>query len=296
MIHSMTGFGAAAGTTALSTGAVNWRWEIKGVNGKGLDVKLRVPTALDTVEQEVRARATAAVSRGTLHISLQTDREESAARPVIDEAALEAVIVAAKLVEKKSGGAPVTVDALLNARGVLVTADPTPGEEEQAKLDADLVAGFEIALREFTAARGTEGAQLSHVLTVQLEEMTALIARAKELATQILPRHFTQISEKIRELIGNAMPEDRAEQEAALLAVKSDIREELDRFDGHLEAASNLIKEGGVVGRKLDFLAQEFGREANTLTSKAPDLDMKRLGIDLKLVVDRFREQVQNIE
>ena len=296
MINSMTGFGAAAGTTALSTGAVNWRWEIKGVNGKGLDVKLRMPTGLDTVEQDVRAKAAASVHRGTLHISLQIDREESVARPVVDEAALDAVIAAAKLVEQKSGGAPATVDALLNARGVLVIADPSPGEEEQAKFNADLTSGFEAALTEFIEARRVEGAQLANVLTVQLEEMTALIARAKELAKEILPKHFAQISGKIRELIGNAMPEDRAEQEAALLAVKSDVREELDRFDGHLDAARNHMKEGGVVGRKLDFLAQEFGREANTLTSKAPDLDMKRLGLNLKLVVDRFREQVQNIE
>ena len=214
MIQSMTGFGTSSG----SEEGANWRWEIKGVNSKALDIKLRLPQGVEHLDAAIRAAVGEAVSRGTLHISLQMDQEAPAHRLTLDESTLAVVLNAARRIEEMSGFAPATVDGLLQTKGVLTIADTTLGEEEQARLDQALLKGFTLALEDFVTARRNEGQRLHKVLAEQLDEMTALAGQAREKAKDILPAHFAQIKDKIRELIGDTMDEERARQEAVILA------------------------------------------------------------------------------
>ncbi|MEM9234656.1 MAG: YicC/YloC family endoribonuclease [Pseudomonadota bacterium] len=297
MTTSMTGFGSADGIVSLSEGrTVAWAWELKGVNGKGLEVKLRLPQGYDTLDQTVRSRITEVMSRGTLHGSLNLDRAGSTSSIKIDEAALGTVLAAVQDVASRIDCESPRAEGILGLKGVLVTGETAESEEDRAAIEGAVLKGLSEALEAFAAARRTEGDQLAEVLGTQIDAMVKLVDKAKALASTALPHHLEQIRTKIRDLVGDTIPEERTEQEAVLLAVKSDIREELDRLDGHFDGVRSHLKEGGVIGRKLDFLAQELGREVNTLTSKAWTLEIKRIGLDLKLLVDQFREQVQNIE
>lgn len=297
MTSSMTGYGSAEGTLSLSDGrTAGWRWEFKGVNAKGLEVKLRLPSGFDTLEQKVRPLIAGKVSRGTIHAGLSLDLPGSGAQLMVDEDALDVILKAIGDIRLRMECDPPRPDTILGLKGILTTGESEEKEEDRQALEAGILKSLEAALAEFTAARGVEGKQLAEVLAAQIANMTAGVEEAKSLAGTALPHHLEQMRARIRDLIGEGIAEERTEQEAVLLAVKSDIREELDRLDGHLATVRDHLSAGGVIGRKLDFLAQEIGREVNTLTSKAWTLDIKRIGLDLKLLVDQFREQVQNIE
>ncbi|WP_370339719.1 YicC/YloC family endoribonuclease [Parvularcula marina] len=297
MTTSMTGFGAAEGAVPLSDGkTAGWRWELKGVNGKSLDVKMRMPSGLETIEPTFRAMITTSVGRGTIHTSLQLDRAQDEAQLVVDETALGTVLNAINQISDKIPCDPPRPDTILGLKGILTAAEKTQSDQDKAALEAGLLAGLSDAIEAFSLSRNAEGSQLAAVLDDQLAKMTALTEKAKSLAGTALTHHLEQIRGKIRDLIGDVIPDERTEQEAVMMAVKSDIREELDRLDGHLAQVREYLSAGGVIGRQLDFLAQELGREVNTLTSKAWTLEIKRIGLDLKLLVDQFREQVQNIE
>ncbi|GLK76897.1 hypothetical protein GCM10008171_21510 [Methylopila jiangsuensis] len=294
-IASMTGFARVAG----GVGDVRWTWEIRSVNAKGLDLRLRTPPGFDALEPQARALAAARLHRGTLHASLALER---AARPTevrVNEAALAAVLAAAAAIRARAPEiAPPSVDGLLAQRGVVEVVETQETPEQRAALDAAALADFGRALDALSAMRAAEGAALAAVLGERLATIAALAAQADACPARRPEAIRARLAEQVAALLG-ASPQldpDRLHQEAALLAARADVREELDRLAAHVEAARALIAEGGPVGRRLDFLAQEFGRESNTLSAKSNDRSLTAIGLELKAVVEQFREQVQNVE
>lgn len=295
---SMTGFAARRGSGA----GYAWVWDLRSVNGKGLDLRLRVPDWIDGLEAAVRAELQRAITRGnvslTLRVTQDDAREEAGFR--LNETALAAALAGLGRVEAAAMAAGVTLRQptgvdVLTLRGVI---DQAAQETDTAPLRAALLADLAGLLADFAAMRATEGAALAGVLSAQLDRIASLTAAAKaETAT----RATTQ-AEALREALARvlsateAVDETRLAQELALLAVKTDVTEELDRLSAHVAAARGHLAEAGSVGRRLDFLMQEFMREANTLCSKAQSLALTRIGLDLKTVIDQMREQVQNVE
>ena len=289
-LSSMTGFARVDG----GDGRMTWTWELKSVNGKGLDLRCRLPSGWDSLEQPLRQRAAARLKRGNVQVGFQYVAAQSRARPRIDaEAFAELYRQAVELAQSMKLPRP-EFETILGLRGVVEVAEEADdAETREARLVAAL-ADFEQALALLAADREAEGARLGAVLEGHLAEVEALVVRARGLAAA-RPEALRQRLESLLQA-SPALSEDRLAQEAALLATKADVREELDRLEGHVEAARALLAEGQGVGRRLDFLCQEFGREANTLCSKSGDLELTRLGLDLKATIDRLKEQVQNLE
>jgi uncharacterized protein (TIGR00255 family) len=299
MMTSMTGFAALRGMGAGYT----WAWDIRAVNGKGLDLRLRVPDWIDGLEQGVRAALQASVSRGNINLTLKVARDEAAVGSDairINDKALEAVLIALSHVEAAAMNTRVTLAHctaadVLAMRGVLETAT---SEEDTTALRSAILSDLPALLQEFNAMRRAEGEVMATVISGQLDRIAALTADA---AREVVTRRDSQAT-GLREALAKVLQategvdETRLAQELALIAVKSDVQEELDRLAAHVEAARTLLAEGGSVGRKFDFLMQEFMREANTLCSKAQALSLTRIGLDLKTVIDQLREQVQNVE
>ncbi|MBY0364075.1 MAG: YicC family protein [Phreatobacter sp.] len=293
-LSSMTGFSRAEG----AAGSALWAWEIKSVNSKGLDVKLRLPPSLDAAEPAIRQKVSAAVVRGSLFCSLAVKRETATTEVRINEAVLAQVAEAARLIAERIDARAPAIDGLLAIRGVIDVVEAEESEEEKARLAADVLAGLDIALARLLDMRRSEGTALGAVLTDRLDEIAALKREAEDNPCRRPEAIRAKIGEQIAALLepGRNFDPDRLHQEALMVATKADIREELDRLDAHVAAARKLIAEGGAVGRKLDFLAQEFNRETNTLCSKANDVTLTATGLALKAVVEQFREQVQNLE
>ena len=293
-LSSMTGFSRAEGVT----GAALWAWEIKSVNSKGLDVKLRLPPSLDSAEPAIRQKVSAAVARGSVFASLSVKRETGAVEVRINEAVLAQVAEAARLVAERIDARAPAIDGLLAIKGVIDVVEAEESEEEKARLVADVLAGLDTALARLLDMRKSEGAALGAVLADRLDEIATLKREAEDNPCRRPEAIRAKIADQIAALMepGRNFDPDRLHQEALMVASKADIREELDRLDAHVAAARKLMKEGGAVGRKLDFLAQEFNRETNTLCSKANDVTLTATGLALKAVVEQFREQVQNLE
>lgn len=295
---SMTGFAARRGAGA----GYAWVWDLRSVNGKGLDLRLRVPDWIDGLEAAVRAELQKAATRGnvslTLKVAQDEGREDSAFR--LNEGVLAAALDALGRIEAAAMNTgvilrqPTTAD-VLTLRGVI---DATAQETDPAPLRQALLADLPGLLADFHAMRGTEGQALAAVLTSQLDRIARLIADAQsETATRATTQADTLREGLARVLAASdAVDETRLAQELALLAVKTDVTEEIDRLAAHVEAARAHVADPAPVGRKLDFLMQEFMREANTLCSKAQSLALTRIGLDLKTVIDQMREQVQNVE
>ncbi|MGQ3353817.1 MAG: YicC/YloC family endoribonuclease [Phreatobacter sp.] len=293
-LSSMTGFSRAEGVT----GAALWAWEIKSVNSKGLDVKLRLPPSLDSAEPAIRQKVSAAVARGSVFASLAVKRETGAVEVRINEAVLAQVAEAARLIAERIDARAPAIDGLLAIKGVIDVVEAEESEEEKARLVADVLAGLDTALARLLDMRKSEGAALGAVLTDRLDEIAALKREAEDNPCRRPEAIRAKIADQIAALMepGRNFDPDRLHQEALMVASKADIREELDRLEAHVAAARKLMREGGAVGRKLDFLAQEFNRETNTLCSKANDVTLTATGLALKAVVEQFREQVQNLE
>ncbi|PTM61746.1 YicC/YloC family endoribonuclease [Phreatobacter oligotrophus] len=293
-LSSMTGFARAEGVT----GAAVWAWEIKSVNSKGLDVKLRLPGSLEAAEPQIRQAIAAAVSRGSVFASLSVKREGATSEVRINEAVLAQVVEAARLVAEKLDARAPAIDGLLAIKGVIDVVEAEETEEERAALIAAILAGLDTALARLVAMRREEGRALEAVLVARLDEIAALKAEAEDNPCRRPETIRARIAEQIAALLepGRNFDPDRLHQEALMVASKADIREELDRLDAHVSAARKLLAGGGAVGRKLDFLAQEFNRETNTLCSKSNDVTLTSTGLALKAVVEQFREQVQNLE
>ena len=293
-LSSMTGFARSHGVS----GTYVWSWELKSVNAKGLDIRLRLPSGWDAVEAPVRARAAETLSRGNVNATLTIAREGVAPVVRINEPVLDAVLAAiADLTGRVEAAAP-RLDGILGLKGVMDVIDPTDNEEERTKAEKAVVAGFAVALKGLSEMRMHEGGALGALLSARLAEISALSARAENVPGRKPEAIKARLAAQVAELLdaSSRFDAERLHQEAILLATKADVREELDRLGAHVTQARKLIGDGGAVGRRLDFLSQELNREANTLCAKANDVELTNIGLDLKGVVEQFREQVQNLE
>jgi uncharacterized protein (TIGR00255 family) len=292
-LSSMTGFAESSG----GHGGLAWRWEAKSVNGRGLDLRLRTPPGLDGIEGPARKLAAARFSRGSLQVSLSLEPQDGARGLKIDAVALAAAVRLAREIAAETGLAPARVDGILALKGVIVADDTAPLDEAaRAHRDAAMLESLAVAFDALVKERLNEGAKLAALLAAQLDEIERLIHEAGALAAAQPAALKEKLAAQMKELLAGTLPQERLAQEAALLAARADVREELDRLAAHVADARAMLKAGQGVGRKLDFLAQEFNREANTLCSKSTDIALTRTGLALKAVIDQFREQSQNVE
>lgn len=289
-ISSMTGFARATGQDH----GYRWAWSLKSVNGRGLDVRCRVPPEVDGLDVEARKRIASRFQRGSVSGVLELSTDEATEQLVVNQAALEQLVEAVQQIGDRPGIEPARLDGLLAVRGVVSSAQE---EELRETLGPKLLESLDAALDGLVQARAEEGESLVPALTDVLNTIDDL--RKQAVANQAAQPEVirNRLAGQIAELLGDTtLPEERLAQEAALLAVKSDVREELDRLQTHNESARALIASDEAVGRRLDFLAQELNREANTLSAKAADIGLKNIGLELKAAIDQFREQIQNIE
>ena len=289
----MTGFARTEG----SAGGLVWAWELRSVNGRGLDLRFRLPPGWDALEPALREAGGKLLKRGNVTASLNVKREAEA-RLSLDSVALEQALALAMDLHRRMPGSPVPrAESLLSLPGVLRAAAADPAEERAAASEA-VQAGFAEALAGLVASRQAEGARLAATLDGLLDEIAALRTRAAAEAADQPAAQRARVMENLTALLREApsLPQERIAQEVALLAARSDVREELDRLDSHIAAAHALMAEAANVGRRLDFLMQEFNREANTLCSKSASAALTATGLKLKAVIEQLREQVQNIE
>lgn len=292
-VISMTGFARADGSNERA----QWVVEARSVNGKGRDLRCRLPAGLDGVEPAIRTAVEARLTRGNVNVAVNLTRLENAGALRINRDLLAQVLELAREI----GGPdalPPAIDTLLSVRGVIDTAEPRETEEDRQALEQAIAATVATAIDRLVEARTGEGAHLAAVLLdhlAEIERLTNAAAATSSLQPEALR---AKLRGQIQALLDAVPPvaEDRLAQEAALLISKADVREELDRLRAHISQARTMLREGGAVGRRLDFLCQEFNREANTLCSKSADVELTRVGMELKAVIEQFREQVQNIE
>ncbi|MFC2952779.1 YicC/YloC family endoribonuclease [Marinicaulis aureus] len=291
-LSSMTGFARIEGAHD------GWRyiWEVRSVNGRGLEWRARLPAGFDALDPEMRKLAKQKLARGTLNIGLTLNKDGQDAGYAINEAMLDNAVAMIEKIRLRIECAPPQAEGLLALRGVIEQAEDEMSEEMREALCAALMTSFAQALDGLADARRKEGVAMGEVLAGQLDMIEKLTADAAANAAAMPAAIRDRISAQLKELLEGAVPEDRLAQEASLLAIKADVREELDRLSSHVGAGRALLAKSGPVGRDLDFLTQELNREANTLCSKAQDMELKRIGLDLKRVIDQVREQVQNIE
>jgi uncharacterized protein (TIGR00255 family) len=292
-LSGMTGFGRVEGAQD------DWTWavEARSVNGRNLDVRFRGPPGFESLERTARDGAQARFQRGQITIGLQAKRAESQAQVRINLEQVERYLDATQDLVRQGRAAPPSLDGLLALRGVIEVAEAEPDLEAMARVEAAMVASIGAALDDLKLARDAEGVALSGVLGGLTERIAVLTGQAEALAgeqPEVLKARFAR---RMAELIGDpAGLEERIVQEAAAMAVKADVREELDRLGGHVESARGLLSGEGPVGRRMDFLTQEFMREANTLCSKSALSALTAVGLELKAVIEQLREQVQNVE
>jgi uncharacterized protein (TIGR00255 family) len=293
-LSSMTGFARSHG----ASGPYVFEWELKSVNAKGFDLRLRLPPGWDELEALAKKRAAEQLSRGTVYANLNVKRANALSSVRINEAVLDGVIkVATQLAGKIDAVAP-SIDGLLAIKGVIELVEPESDEEEDKAAKAAAVAAFDEALTGLVAMRQREGTSLGEILSQRMAEIEALAKKA-EMAPGRKPEAIrVRLAEQIAALLetSDRFDADRLNQEALLIAAKADIREELDRIASHVAQTRELIGKGGPIGRRLDFLAQEFHREVNTCCSKSNDIELTNTGLEMKNVVEQFREQVQNLE
>ena len=293
-LSSMTGFARKDGHAQ----GLSWYWEVKSVNSRSLDLRCRLPQGLELLEPQIKDLAQARFHRGSLHVNLELKRDlESEIK--VNEAALEEVLALARALQKKHNLPPPTVEGLLSIRGVIETVEREDDAQAASARNALLLKTLAEAFDVLLAARRAEGAKLRKLLALQIDTIDELTRRARDCPARSSDSIKARLAEQIDRLLdmGRSFDPDRLYQEALLLAARSDIQEELDRIFAHVGAAQDLLKDGaGPVGRKLDFLAQEFNREANTLCAKSQDKSLSGIGLSLKSVIDQMREQVQNVE
>jgi uncharacterized protein (TIGR00255 family) len=294
VLSSMTGFARGQGVS----GSYAWAWEIKSVNGKGLDLRLRLPPGWDVVEVPARARVAEQLSRGTVYANLSVDRKGVAPTVKVNEPVLAAVLATLKTLSGKIDAAPASLDGILSLKGVIEVTEEDESKEQRAAAEAAITAGFEKTLADLVAMRRAEGVTLGKLLSVRLADIGALAARAETAPGRKPEAIKARLAEQVANLLSASerFDSDRLHQEAILIATKADIREELDRLASHVSQSQKLLGDGGAIGRRLDFLAQELNRESNTLTAKANDGELSTIGLELKNIVEQFREQVQNLE
>jgi uncharacterized protein (TIGR00255 family) len=291
-LQSMTGFARLDGRT----GRHQWAWELRSVNGKGLDIRLRLPPGFERLEAEARRIASSHFSRGNIQVALNIQTAETRVEAVVNDAALQAVFDLRASLEGKIDPAPLRFDTLLTIRGVVDFREVADDPKVAETLDADLLAGLDRATAAMASMREAEGAALSAVLLTQIASVETLTALVENDPSRSADQIRAKLEAQVASLLDGTLDRDRLHAEVAILATKADVREEIDRLKSHVAAARELLAKGGPVGRKLDFLAQEFNRESNTICSKSNSAAVTAAGIELKVVIDQFREQVQNLE
>ena len=293
-INSMTGFARDSG----SLGDWSWQWELKSVNGKALDMRLRLPPGMDQIEPSVRQRLQKMMKRGNFQVGLTLANSNSRETVSVNQALLGELTAIAQRLRTEIGAPALQAEALLGLRGVIEPVKTEVPEDEATARDAAVLQSFDRALAALEVARAEEGKRLQAVLQEQLQRISQLAIAARDNQARTPEALRKRLKEQVARLLeaGSSFDEQRLHQEAILVATRSDIQEELDRLFSHVEAAGLLLASAEPVGRKFDFLAQEFNREANTLCSKAIDRSLTAIGLDLKTVIDQMREQVQNIE
>ncbi|WP_370674558.1 YicC/YloC family endoribonuclease [Pleomorphomonas sp. PLEO] len=292
-LKSMTGFARVDGSAAGN----RFAWELRSVNGRGLDLRLRLPTGFDAVEVAVRRKASEALARGNVSINLTVTRETSAQTFRIDENLLSALIDTARRYSGTPGIREASLDGLLAVRGVVELVEAAPDEDSAKAFEAELVAAFGRVLTDFQASRASEGLALTRILGEQVDEVARLVTEVEALPARTPEVIRDRLEEQLAALLSREdIDPQRLHLEAALIATRADVREEIDRLKAHIAQARELMASDAAVGRRLDFLAQEFNRESNTLCSKSNDTALTRIGLSLKAVVDQFKEQVQNVE
>jgi uncharacterized protein (TIGR00255 family) len=293
-LASMTGFARTHGTA----GPWNWAWELKSVNGKGLDLRLRLPVGWEAIEAPLRQSASRRLARGNVSANLTMARTDASVSVRVNEDLLQSVYAAVGRAAAAAGAPTPALDSLLGLKGVIEVAEPEESEAERRQIEQGLLVGFEAALDALIVMRNAEGASLNAVLSERLDAIERLTQAAEANPARRPEAIRAKLAEQVRVLLdaNSNFDPDRLHQEAIMIASKVDVREELDRLVTHIAAARAMLSEGVPVGRRLDFLAQEFNRETNTLCSKANDVSLTAIGLELKSVVEQFREQVQNIE
>ncbi len=293
-LSSMTGFARSHG----ASGPYTFEWELKSVNAKGFDLRLRLPPGWDELEAHAKKRAAEMLARGTVYANFNLKRANALSSVRINEDVLAAVVkVAHQLAGKIDAVAP-SIDGLLGIKGVIEVVEPESNEDEDKAAKAAAIKAFDEALDNLVAMRRREGTALGQILAQRMNEVETL-ARKAEAAPGRKPEAVrARLAEQVAALLetSDRFDADRLNQEALLIAAKADIREELDRIASHISQARELIGKGGAIGRRLDFLAQEFHREVNTCCSKSNDIELTNTGLEMKNVVEQFREQVQNLE
>jgi uncharacterized protein (TIGR00255 family) len=293
-LSSMTGFARSHG----SSGPYAFEWELKSVNAKGFDLRMRLPPGWDDLEAFAKKRAAEVLSRGTVYANLNVKRASAVSAVRINEDVLASIVkVAGELAGRIDAVAP-SIDGLLSIKGVIEVAEPESTEAEDKAAKAAAAGAFDQALLDLVEMRQREGVTLGQILSQRMEEIERLARKAEAAPGRKPDAIKARLAEQIAVLLESSdrFDPDRLNQEALLIAAKADIREELDRIASHVSQARDLISKGGPVGRRLDFLAQEFNREVNTCCSKSNDLELTNTGLEMKNVVEQFREQVQNLE
>lgn len=292
-LNSMTGFSRLEGVTEATT----WTWEVKSVNGRNLDLRIRLPYGFDRIDPQIRKLVSAHLSRGSLSINLTVKSEGSTSRLQVNPEALDVVVRSIGDLQTRLDFDRPRPEGVLALRGVLEQVEDS-GDDGNDDLFVDVVSGFEQALLALQDTRQNEGEQLRPHFERQVATISDLADRAARVPGHQSEAIRERLNKQIQTLVDDhsAFDAARLHQEAAILMTKADIREEIDRLQAHCQTAHDLLKKGGPVGRRLDHLCQEFNREANTLCSKSNDVEMTGIGLDLKAVIDQFREQVQNLE
>ena len=294
VLSSMTGFARSHG----ASGPYQFEWELKSVNAKGFDLRLRLPQGWDELEAFAKKRAAELLARGTVYANFNVKRADAASTVRINEDVLAAVVKVASSLSGRIDAVAPSIDGLLGIKGVIEVVEPERNEDEDKAAIAAASAAFDEALKNLVAMRRREGEALGQILSQRMDEMAALAKRAEEAPGRKPEAIKARLAEQIAALLetSDRFDPDRLNQEALLIAAKADIREELDRIASHIAQAREIIGKGGAVGRRLDFLAQEFNREVNTTCSKSNDVELTNIGLEMKNVVEQFREQVQNLE
>lgn len=294
-VRSMTGFARVDGHDER----VAWFWEVRSVNGRGLDVRLRLPPGAEGLEGAARKLVGERLTRGNITLHLTQRRAETAARIVVNREALDQVLALAKSLRAELGAPAPTVEGLLALRGVVETAEVEEDPDRIAAREAQQLGDLVNALDLLVKSREGEGQRLAAVIEDQIARVAALVEQVEASPARTPEAIAQRIADQIARLVGEKSVEfdrDRLHQEAILIATRADVEEEVQRLRAHIAAAREMIGAGGAIGRRFDFLVQEFNREANTVCSKANAQDMTRAGLELKAVIDQMREQVQNIE
>lgn len=294
VLSSMTGFARIHG----ASGPYAFEWELKSVNAKGLDVRLRLPPGWDELEAFAKKRAAEMLSRGTVYASLNVKRANALSTVRVNEDVLASVVRVAGVLAGKIDAVAPSIDGLLAIKGVIEVVEPEADEAEDKVAKEAASAAFDQALAQLVDMRRREGAALEQILLQRMDEIEKLAKRAEAAPGRSPEAVKARLAEQIAALLetSDRFDQDRLSQEALLIAAKADIREELDRIASHVAQAREMIAKGGPVGRRLDFLAQEFNREVNTCCSKSNDIELTNTGLEMKNVVEQFREQVQNLE